>query len=561
MPVNGQQTSDRLSSATSYQHAQLPSSSFDQQSRRFLPPLYHHTRTSSGARSISDDRRFQECNDDDDDESIPGEWSEIDSAKEALLERAQNFSITYDIDRGCRGTELKFCSFARPHMRAFHASWICFFTSFFVQFSQAPLLPAMQKSLLLTKSDLWWTNLWMMVGGIPMRFVLGPLCDKYGARSTMTYLLAAIAVPSALTGVVAVNLPTLTVIRMLLGAMDTFVPGQYWITCQFVREVGGTAMALAGGLGATGSGVTQLVTGSVFFPLMLRYFHGNDDLAWRWSLVVPAVLAAVVSCYFYRYSDDCPLGNFVEVKKAGLMLERSAVDSFRSGACNLNAWILLLQYAGSCGVDFTMCNGAAMYFHAQFGQTIAASGAYAFLYGLSAVFARGVGGWISDKASDKFSLRGRLWVQLVCIVMQGLLNIWFARTTRLDHSVVIMVVFSILVQMSMGTCYGIVPYVDGPNTGSIAGIVGGGGNVGAALLARMFMTVDYAKAMEYMGWFTIFTSLFTPFIVIRGYRGILFGTDDAEGSASRKQHSPLLVPGKVTHSPHLVSVQRRQLQR
>ena len=28
--------------------------------------------------------------------------------------------------------------------------------------------------------------------------------------------------------------------------------------------------------------------------------------------------------------------------------------------------------------------------------------------------------------------------------------------------------------MSMGTCFGIVPYVDGPNTGTIAGIVGAG---------------------------------------------------------------------------------------
>lgn len=497
---------------------------------------------------------------DDDDDSLPDDIDELDYEKEELLAKAQQFTLAFDPDRGFRGTELHLRSFDRPHMRGFHASWICFFTSFFVQFSAAPLLPELKDSLHLTKSDIWWTNMWMMLGGVPMRFLLGPLCDKYGARTTMTAIVALAAVPSALTGLVVQGLPSLTVMRTLLGAMDSFVPGQYWITCLFVREVGGTAMALTGGLGASGSGVTQLVTGSMIFPFMLWVFNGDHDLAWRWSLVVPAMLALAVAWYFYHYSDDCPLGNFSEVKKAGLMLERSAVDSFRSGVYNLNSWILFIQYAGSCGVDFTMCNGTAMYFHYQFDQSIAAAGAMAFLYGISAVFARGLGGWLSDTVSDKFSLRGRLWTQLFVMVGQGLLNVCFARTMKLGPSLVIMVVFSIFVQMSMGTCYGIVPYIDGPNTGSVAGIVGAGGNVGAAILAHLFMRAEYSTAMEYMGWLTVLTALLTPLIVVKGYRGIVLGIDEDPTSESRQQHSPLLVPGKVSHSPHLVSLQtRRQL--
>lgn len=105
----------------------------------------------------------------------------------------------------------------------------------------------------------------------------------------------------------------------------------------------------------------------------------------------------------------------------------------------------------------------------------------------------------------------------------------------------------------MGTCYGIVPFVDSANTGSVAGIVGAGGNVGAVILGLFFIHYEYDAAMEYMGWFTIGTGLLTPLIVIRGYRGILFGHDDYD-DPSRKQHSPLLVP---THrSPHLVKLRR-----
>lgn len=396
---------------------------------------------------------------DEEEEPLDGDEDELseiyDASRERLLAKVHDFTLPVDSEKGYRATELKMLSFTRPHMRAFHASWICFFTSFFVQFSQAPLLPLIKDSLHLTKSDIWWTNFWMMIGGVPMRFLLGPLCDKYGARSTMVAVVALAAIPAALTGLIVTDLTSLTIMRLLLGAMDSFVPGQYWITCMFLREVGGTAMAIAGGLGATGSGVTQVVTGSLVFPLIRTYLtDGDPDMAWRLTLLVPAIMALLVAWFFYMYSDDMPLGNTREVLESGLMVQRSAMQSFREGVYNLNSWLLSIQYAGSCGVDFTMCNGAAIYFHYVFGQTIAASGAFAFLYGFSALYARFLGGWLSDAVGKRFSLQGRLWVNMICLIAQGILNLWFARTTTLFNSLIIMVLWSILIQMSSGTTYG-----------------------------------------------------------------------------------------------------------
>jgi hypothetical protein len=232
----------------SYQQAHIPHSA------RFIPAhlLLAPDRRVNNARPDRDDDRS-----DDDSDSLPSDLEELDRAKEELLAKSRAFEIAYDADRGYRGTELKFFSFSRPHMRAFHASWACFFTSFFVQFSAAPLLHDIQKSLKLSKDDIWWSNLWFQVGGIPARFLLGPLCDKYGARSTMTVMLGMASIPAALTGLIATNLTTLTVMRTAVGAMDTFVPCQYWIVSFFVREVGGTAMAIAGGLGASGGKMHQ----------------------------------------------------------------------------------------------------------------------------------------------------------------------------------------------------------------------------------------------------------------------------------------------------------------
>jgi NNP family nitrate/nitrite transporter-like MFS transporter len=97
--------------------------------------------------------------------------------------------------------------------------------------------------------------------------------------------------------------------------------------------------------------------------------------------------------------------------------------------------------------------------------------------------------------------------------------------------------------------------VDSVNTGSVAGIVGAGGNVGGVILGLLFMSHDYELAMEYMGWFTIGMALLTPLIVVKGYKGILFGKEDVDDT-SRKQHSPLMVP-KMQHSPHLVKLRRK----
>lgn len=97
-----------------------------------------------------------------------------------------------------------------------------------------------------------------------------------------------------------------------------------------------------------------------------------------------------------------------------------------------------------------MSNGAAIYFHSRFNQPVAVVGALAFLYGIAALYARALGGYLSDVLFEAMSLRGRLLAQFTCMLVQGFLNIWFARMDTLGASVGAMVVFSILVQVGTG---------------------------------------------------------------------------------------------------------------
>lgn len=97
-------------------------------------------------------------------------------------EAAPQYALSVDPNQDDKASELKICSFARPHMRAFHYSWWGFFVAFFIWFAIAPLLPQIQKDLELTPQDIWTTNIFAVLGDIFMRFVFGALCDKYGAR-------------------------------------------------------------------------------------------------------------------------------------------------------------------------------------------------------------------------------------------------------------------------------------------------------------------------------------------------------------------------------------------
>ena len=173
-------------------------------------------------------------------------------------------------------------------MRAFHCSWWGFFIAFFIWFAIAPLLSEIRTTLGLTKQEIWTSNIVGVGGTIFMRFLLGPACDKYGARVLFAVVLCVASIPTSMVGLV--NSATgLAVIRLFIGiAGGTFVMCQFWTSRMFTRDVVGTANALVGGWGNLGGGVTQIVMGTVLFPLFKTIWGGDSTMAWRTVTLVPA---------------------------------------------------------------------------------------------------------------------------------------------------------------------------------------------------------------------------------------------------------------------------------
>jgi NNP family nitrate/nitrite transporter-like MFS transporter len=436
------------------------------------------------------------------------------------------YSIDTDPEQDDKATEIKLCSFARPHMRAFHCSWWGFFIAFFIWFAIAPLLSEIRDTLGITKEDIWTSSIVGVGGTIITRFILGPMCDKYGARILFTLVLCAASIPTACTGFVQ-SANGLAILRLFIGiAGGSFVMCQYWTCRMFTRNVAGTANALVGGWGNLGGGVTQLIMGSLMFPLFKNMFDGDAEKAWRTVSVVPAVVAFATGIMIYFISDDAPKGNYNELKKHGAMPEISANASFRSGAINFNTWILFIQYGCCFGVELTMHNAAALYFKDEFGQSTESAAAIASIFGWMNLFARGLGGFFSDKMNARMGMRGRIIVQTGLLLMEGALVLVFATTNSLGGAIAVMIVFSLFVQAAEGSTYGIVPYVDPASTGSVAGIVGAGGSTAAVGFGMGFRQLSYESAFVIMGWTIIGSAVLSVFFKLKGHRSLLWGKDN-----------------------------------
>jgi len=437
------------------------------------------------------------------------------------------YALRVDPDQDDKATELRVCSFARPHMRAFHFAWWSFFIAFFIWFAIAPLLPVIKKDLKLSTQDIWTTNICAVAFDICMRFVLGAVCDKYGARVPMGIVLMLASIPTACIGLVN-SLTGLICIRLFIGlAGSTFVMCQCWTTRMYTKEVVGVANGLVGGWGNVGGGATQLVMGTALFPLFVSLHNGDQSMAWRTVTLVPAAVAFCTGIIVIRFSDDCPRGNYKELKRSGEMPEVSAAASFRGGALDFNTWLLFFQYACCFGVELTVNNAAVSYFVNRFELTIETASAIASIFGFMNLFARGVGGWSSDKANTKLKMRGRILVQAGLLILEGVCIFIFAEMTDLAASIIMLTVFSIFVQGAEGSTYGIVPYVNRASPGAVAGIVGAGGPTGAVLFGLIFRSMpdNQNGAFRIMAAIVLASGVSSALITIKGHRGLLFGKE------------------------------------
>lgn len=122
------------------------------------------------------------------------------------------------------------------------------------------------------------------------------------------------------------------------------------------------------------------------------------------------------------------------------------------------------------------------------GQALKIAGLLASFFGLMNIFARSLGGWIGDQCGNRWGLSGRTKWLFGALFCEGIALVFFSQAATLLAAIPLLVVFGLFVKMSNGATYSVVPFINRHSMGSVAGIVGAGGNVGAVLAGFLLKT-------------------------------------------------------------------------
>ncbi|KAG7380668.1 High-affinity nitrate transporter 2.1 [Phytophthora pseudosyringae] len=195
-------------------------------------------------------------------------------------------------------------------------------------------------------------------------------------------------------------------------------------------------------------------------------------------------------------------------------------------------WILAFQYACSFGVELQVHNVLSLYYYEDFVYadcdvnldanscrrlTQSSATLISSLFGIMCIFARALGGYLSDVANRRHAMKGRIAVQFAFFAGQTVFLYCFSTTKTISTSIPLLIFFGIFVQGCTGSSYAIVPYVLPEYTGATSGFVGAGGNVGALAWAFLFKAVgDRAKSFAYLSTFVAVATLSSIGIKVNG---------------------------------------------
>lgn len=379
-----------------------------------------------------------------------------------------------------KATRIDLFSLRTAPMRAFHLTWMAFFVCFFAWFACAPLMPLIKREFGLSVDQVANINIAAVAVTILVRLVIGPMCDRYGPRKVYSGLLLLGALP-VLGAALSTGYESFLWCRLAIGAIGaSFVITQYHTSVMFAPNVVGTANATSAGWGNAGAGAAQAL-----IPLLVAAAIAigvGEASAWRVALVVPGIAMPVMAWFYWRYTQDCPQGNFADLRARGIEIDggkKGGWASFRAACANYRVWMLFVTYAACFGVEVFIHNIAAIYYVDHFQLSLKAAGIAAGSFGLLALFARALGGWISDKVAARRGLDIRSTLLFVLIAGEGIGLYWFAHAESVALAVVAMLIFGLFTHMACGATYALVPFIDRKALGGVAGVIGAGGNVGA----------------------------------------------------------------------------------
>ena len=200
-------------------------------------------------------------------------------------------------------------------------------------------------------------------------------------------------------------------------------------------------------------------------------------------MIVPAVLFVLCAVSLKLFCWDTPTAKRYLVSETGKKKDASLMD-YVEVLKDFRVVVMIFQYSACFGTELAMNAKLATHFRTYFQMQSGDAAVLAGCFGLMNLFARSLGGISSDLAFAKIGFQGRIWVQFIALFGEAIMLFAFAcvdNTQPWYVALIVLIFFSLFVQMAEGTSYGIVPFMNPEQLAVVSALVGAGGNLGAVI--------------------------------------------------------------------------------
>ncbi|MBI5659514.1 MAG: MFS transporter [Nitrosomonadales bacterium] len=442
-------------------------------------------------------------------------------------------------------------AFGRPDVIALHKTWIAFFITFYVWFNMAPLASTIMKETGLTLDQLKILAICNVALTVPMRVVVGMLCDRIGPRKTFCIVMWAMSIPCMMFAF-ASTFTEMLISRLILSAVGTgFVVGIAMTSLWFKPRDAGFAQGVEAGLGNWGSSLAAIT-----MPILALTVLGS----WRWAIASSGVVMFLYGAYYWFAITDGPAGTARPIARKAQAIEVSTWgDLVQAILWTIPIWgvlsllvrmvtkkgyitadlsyilyaviaIMVLyqifgllkvnipilkkgvpeddryrftqvgtlnaSYVVTFGAELAVISMLPMFFQKTFEMTPVMAGLFGSMFAVLNFFSRALGGYISDRMPTRKQAH-LIYLAGVTggFVLMGLISAEWP----LIMAVMVVFICAMFVTGGCGTTFALIPFVKRRITGNVAGYAGAYGNVGAVVYTSAYVTLTDSQFFLMIG--------------------------------------------------------------
>jgi ACS family glucarate transporter-like MFS transporter len=362
--------------------------------------------------------------------------------------------------------------------------------------------PFLEREFHLDHIHLGWVFSAWVLGYALFQAPSGRLADIFGPRKILTLAAVWWAIFTALTALtpagVAGSLAMLLIVRFLLGVGESTVyPASNRLVAAWVPS---QERGLANGLIFAGVGGGAAITPPLIAYIILH--HG-----WRWSFWICAFLGLIIGALWWLMARDDPHRHpwvteheashiAAGLPQATLHGERSQSLPWRTILGSKNMWALIACYSCFGYVAYIFFTWFFTYLSMVRGLNLKSSAAYAMLPFAAMATCSSLGGWISDRLTERYGKRmGRCISSSAFTVVAALFVGLGTQAQDARLASLVLAGGAGALYLSQSAFWSVSCDIGGLSAGSVSGLMNMGCQLAGALTATLTPWVA-----EHFGW-------------------------------------------------------------